>query len=161
MLTFDYNDTFDSPAAAVFALLIDLEARPNWIKGILETRVAPQGPARLGTSYFESGKYSGFKSEKTMTVTEWEQDRLLTLDTPAEAPQSFRESYRIEPLSTGTCRVDVTLEVGAPSEYDSPARNSGAHPARSAARTRRRQRGRRRAVAESLGDRAARRGRTH
>ena len=114
MLTFDYTDTFDFPAQAVFALLTDLEARPSWIKGILETRVTPQGPARLGTSYFESGKYSGFKSEKTMTVTEWEQDRLLTLATPPEAPQSFRESYRIEPLSAGTCRVDVTLEVSAP-----------------------------------------------
>jgi hypothetical protein len=112
MLTFDYTDTFDAPASAVFGLLTDLGARPSWIKGILETRVTPQGPARLGTSYFESGKYSGFKSEKTMTVTEWEQDRLLTLATPAEAPQSFRESYRIEPLAAGTCRVQFTTEIG-------------------------------------------------
>jgi ribosome-associated toxin RatA of RatAB toxin-antitoxin module len=112
MLTFDYADTVDAPASVVFALLTDLEARPSWIKGILETRVTPPGPARLGTSYFESGKYSGFKSEKTMTVTEWEQDRLLTLATSAEAPQSYRESYRIEPLSAGACRVHFTFEVG-------------------------------------------------
>jgi hypothetical protein len=112
MLTFDYADTYDYPAAAVFALLTDLQARPRWIKGILETRVTPDGPARLGTRYFESGKYSGFKSEKTMTVTEWEQDRLLTLATPPEAPQAFRESYRIAPLSAGGCRVQFTFEVG-------------------------------------------------
>ena len=100
MTTFEYTDTFDYPAAAVFALLTDLEARPTWIAGILEVRVTPPGTARLGTSYFEAGKFSGFKSEKTLFVTEFEQDRLLTLASPAEAKDPWRESYRIEPLST-------------------------------------------------------------
>jgi len=74
MTTFEYTDTFDYPAAAVFALLTDLEARPTWIAGILEVRVTPPEPACLGTSYFEAGKFSGFKSEKTLSVTEFEQD---------------------------------------------------------------------------------------
>ncbi len=112
MATFEYTDTFDSPAAAVFALLTDLEARPTWIAGLQEIRVTPQGPARLETSYFEVGKFSGYKSEKTMSVTEFEQDRLLTLATEAEAPNPFRESYRIEPLSEGACRVHFTVDVG-------------------------------------------------
>ena len=112
MTTFEYTDTFDYPAAAVFALLTDLEARPTWIAGILEVRVTPPGPARLGTSYFEAGKFSGFKSEKILFVTEFEQDRLLTLATPAEAKDPWRESYRIEPLSGGACRVHFTIEVG-------------------------------------------------
>lgn len=113
MATFEYTDTFDVPAAAVFAVLADLEARPNWIAGqFFEIRVIPAGPARLGTSYFEVAKFSGFKSEKTMRVTEFEQDRLLTLATEAEAPNPFRESYRVEPLSEGTCRVQFTVEVG-------------------------------------------------
>jgi ribosome-associated toxin RatA of RatAB toxin-antitoxin module len=112
MATFEYTDTFDSLAPAVFALLTDLEARPTWIAGILEVRVTPAGPARLGTSYFEAGKFSGFKSEKTLFVTEFEQDRLLTLATPADAKDPWRESYRIEPLSEGACRVHFTVEVG-------------------------------------------------
>lgn len=113
MLTFEYTDTFDYSAATVFALLTDLEARSNWTGGeIFEKRVTPEGPARLGTSYFESGKYEGFKSEKTMFVTEFEQDHLLTLATAADAPQSFRESYGIEPLSESTCQVHFTMEVG-------------------------------------------------
>src|SRR5437588_5711678 len=112
MTTFEYTDTFDYPAAAVFALLTDLEARPTWIAGILEVRVTPPEPARLGTRYFEAGKFSGFKSEKTLLMTEFEQDRLLTLATPAEAKQPWRESYRIEPLSEGACRVHFTIEVG-------------------------------------------------
>lgn len=112
MITFEYTDTFDYPKASVFALLTDLEVRPTWIKGILEVRVTPPGPAFLGTSYFEAGKFSGFKSEKTLFVTEFEQDRLLTLATPAEAKNPWRESYRIEPLSEGACRVHFTVEVG-------------------------------------------------
>ena len=112
MITFEYTDTFDYPAATVFALLTDLDARPTWIKGILEVRVTPAGPARPGTSYFEAGKFSGFKSEKTLLVTEFEQDRLLTLATPTEAKEPWRESYRIEPLSEEACRVHFTIEVG-------------------------------------------------
>jgi uncharacterized protein YndB with AHSA1/START domain len=112
MATFEYAGTFDSSAAAVFAALTDLEARPSWIEGILEVRVTPAGSARLGTSYFEAGKFSGFKSEKTLLVTEFEQDCLLTLATPADAKQPWRESYRVEPLSAGACRVQFTIEVG-------------------------------------------------
>lgn len=112
MATFEYSDTFDYAQSDVFALLTDLEARPNWIKGILEVRVSPAGPAHLGSSYFEAGKFSGFKSEKTMSVTEFEQDRLLTLETEAEASSPFRESYRLEALSEGSCRVHFTVEVG-------------------------------------------------
>lgn len=112
MAIFEYTNTFDYTPASVFALLTDLEARPNWIKGILEVRVTPAGPAHPGTSYFESGKFSGFKSEKTMSVTEFEQDRLLTLSTPDGASNPFRESYRVEPLSAESCRVVFTVEVG-------------------------------------------------
>ena len=112
MATFEYTDNFDYPAAAVFAALTELEARPTWIEGIQEVRVTPPGPARLGTSYFEAGKFSGFKSEKTLLVTELEQDHLLILTSEAAANQPWRESYRIEPLSGGACRVHFTIEVG-------------------------------------------------
>lgn len=112
MATFEYTDTFDYPAAAVFAALTDLEARPAWITGIIEVRVTPPGPAHLGTSYFESGKFSGFKSEKTLLVTEFEQDHLLTLATPAGAKDPWRESYAIEPLSETSCRVHFTIDAG-------------------------------------------------
>src|SRR5579859_427356 len=112
MATFEYTDTFDYPAAAVFALLTDLEARPSWIAGIIEAHVTPAGPVHLGTSYFESGKFSGFKSERTLLVTEFEQDRLLTLATTAEAKDPWRESYSIEWLSEVSCRVHFTIDAG-------------------------------------------------
>lgn len=113
MAIFEYTDAFDYPASAVFALLADLSARPDWIQGTFyEVRVMPEGPARLGTSYFESAKFSGFKSEKTLIVTEFEQDRLLTLASEDSAKQSWRESYRIESLTEEACRVHFTTDVG-------------------------------------------------
>ena len=113
MAIFEYTDTFDFPASAVFALLVDLPARPDWIHGTFyEIRVTPEGPARLGTGYFESAKFSGFKSEKTLRVTDFEQDCLLTLASDEAAKQPWRESYCIEPLSEEACRVHFTIDVG-------------------------------------------------
>ncbi|MGN7168387.1 SRPBCC family protein [Paenibacillus cellulositrophicus] len=112
MLTFEYVETYEHPASVVFSHLINLQDRGAWINGIMETQVSPEGPARIGTKYFESGKYSGFKSEKNMVVTELIPDRQLTLETTPDEKQSFRESYRIEPLSDQSCRVHFTLQVG-------------------------------------------------
>ncbi|MEJ8544738.1 SRPBCC family protein [Brevibacillus borstelensis] len=112
MLTFEYTETYDHPASIVFLRLIDLKGRASWMKGIIENRVTPEGPAQLGTKYFESGKYSGFKSEKNMIVTELVQDHLLTIETAPDEKQSFRESYRIEPISEKSCRVHFTIQVG-------------------------------------------------
>ncbi|MFS0646028.1 SRPBCC family protein [Siminovitchia sp. 179-K 8D1 HS] len=111
MPTFEYTETYDNPASSVFSRLIDLKGRDSWIKGIMEIQVTPEGPAQLGTKYFESGKYSGFKSEKTMIVTELVQDHLLTMETTPDEKQFFRESYRIEPISDTSCRVHFTIQV--------------------------------------------------
>ncbi len=112
MLTVEYTDTFDAPSSDVFSLLCDLDARTAWIQGIIEVRVTPPGPAQLNTSYYEVGKFSGFKSEKTMTVIEFEQDRLLTMATAEGVANSFRESYRVEPISEKSCKVQFIIEVG-------------------------------------------------
>lgn len=111
MLTFEYSETYDYPASTVFSIIIDLKGRPSWIKGIMAMQVTPEGPAQLGTKYFESGKYSGFKSEKTMVVTECIEDHLLTMETTPEEKQYFRESYRIEAVTDKSCRVHFTIQV--------------------------------------------------
>lgn len=111
MLTFEYTEVYDYPASVVFSQLVDLKGRTSWMKGISENRVTPDGPVQLGSKYFESGKYSGFKSEKTMIVTELVQDQLLTMETVPEEKQYFRESYLVEPTSEKTCRVHFTIQV--------------------------------------------------
>lgn len=114
MLDFEYTDTFDHSAATIFAFLTDLYARRTWMEGILTQKVDPEGSARLGTTYFEAGKYSGYESEKTTTVTEFEQDRVLTLETVPGTKQAYRESYRIEPISPTSCKVQFITNIDAP-----------------------------------------------
>lgn len=108
MITLEYSEIFASPAATVFAALTDLEGRQNWQTDIVEIRVEPAGPAQMGSKVFEERKIAGYKSESTLIVSEWEQDSRLTLETPTDTKQRASESYRIEPLTDGTCRLYVT-----------------------------------------------------
>ena len=108
----EYSDTLEAPATAVFALFSDLNARSSWITGILETRVTPLGPARLGTDLHRGWQVLRVQSEKTLIVTKYEQDRLLSMATEADARAPLREGYRIEPLSEGTCNVYFTIDAG-------------------------------------------------
>ncbi|MBV8931127.1 MAG: SRPBCC family protein [Kutzneria sp.] len=114
MVDFEYTETFDYPAAMVFTLLTDLPARRSWMDGILEQQITPEGPARLGTKYYEHGKFSGYESKKSSTVTEFEQDRLFTLTTVPGSPQEYRDSYRIEPISDSSCKVHFITYIDVP-----------------------------------------------
>lgn len=110
-MEFQHTETFDQPAATVFALLSDLDARPSWLPEITRHEVTPPGPAQLGTTYFEAATYSGYKSEKTSVVTEFEQDRRLTLTTVPGSPQTFVETVVVEPASPTTCTVHFTTQI--------------------------------------------------
>jgi len=112
MIHVEHSDTIDHPAATVFAVLIDIQARPTWQPSISEERIEPTGPARLGSRIVEIGTFAGHRSEKTLTVTEFEQDRRLTLETAADARAPFRERYEIVPLADGACRLICSVEIG-------------------------------------------------
>lgn len=111
MITLEYSEIFASPAATVFVALTDLENRQAWQQDIVEMRVEPAGPAHMGSKIFEVRKTAGYKSESTLIVSVWEQDSRLTIETQADAKQRASESYRIEPLADGTCRLYVTNEL--------------------------------------------------
>ncbi|HEY4460830.1 MAG TPA: SRPBCC family protein [Pseudonocardiaceae bacterium] len=110
-MEFQHTETFDEPAATVFALLSDLDARPSWLPEITRHEVTPAGPTRLGTTYFEAANFSGYQSEKTSTVTQFEPDRLITLTTAPDAPHVFVETMLVEPVSPTSCVVHFTTQV--------------------------------------------------
>ncbi len=56
MATFEYTDTFEAPAAAVFAALTDLEARPTWIAGIQQVTRHPSGTSSPGNQLLRGGQ---------------------------------------------------------------------------------------------------------
>ncbi|HJZ45893.1 MAG TPA: SRPBCC family protein [Roseiflexaceae bacterium] len=112
MITVEYSESFAYAPADVFAALADLLARPSWQPSLIEVRVEPAGPARLGSRVFETRKYPGRQSANILTVSEFEPDRLLTLETAADVRESIRERYRIEPLADGHCRLECRVELG-------------------------------------------------
>jgi hypothetical protein len=59
----------------------------------------------------EVGNVMGRQTHLTLTVTEYEQDRLVTLQTPAGARPRVRQAYRLEPTGDGGCRLDFRLEL--------------------------------------------------
>lgn len=104
-------ETLNHSAAAVFAVLTDIESTPTWQPHLVAVKVEPVGPARSGSKVFETRRYAGRQSENTLTVSEFEQDRLLVLQTGPDAPSLIRSSYRIEPLSDSNCRLTCTAEI--------------------------------------------------
>src|SRR5262245_33111272 len=112
MITVEYSESFAYAPADMFAALADLEARPNWQPSLIEMRVEPAGPARLGSRVFETRKYPGRQSTNILTISKFEPDRLLTLETAADVRESIRERYQIEQLADGSCRLECRAELG-------------------------------------------------
>lgn len=112
MITIDHHETFAYPAAMVFAALADLQARQAWQPSLVAIRVEPEGAARLGTRIVETRKYPGRQSENTLTVSAFEPDRLLILETAPGIHAPIRERYQIEPITDERCRLACSTELG-------------------------------------------------
>ena len=108
----DYSVTYPYPAFAVFAAITGF---PWWQPDVVGIRAAGALPAGLGTQVLEVDNVMGRQTHVTLTVTEYEQDRLVTLQTPAGAGPEVRQRYRLAPAGDGGCRLDFHLEL-----YDVP-----------------------------------------
>jgi ribosome-associated toxin RatA of RatAB toxin-antitoxin module len=106
----DYSVSYPYPAPAVFAAITDFPAYPWWQPDVTGIRAAEALPAGLGTQVLEVDNVMGRQTHVTLTVTEYEQDRLVTLQTPAGARPQVRQEYRLEPTADGGCRLDFHLE---------------------------------------------------
>jgi hypothetical protein len=125
VLTIEYSEVLAYPAAAVFAILTDVEARPAWQTSLLEVRAEPAGPLMTGSRLVETRKYMGYKTRTTLIVSVYEPGRQLTLETAPDAPALVRESYQIETLSDQSCRLVYHTEAdGVPKMFEALARKS-------------------------------------
>ncbi len=106
-----YRVTYPYPASAVFAAITDFPAYPWWQPDVMGIRASRSLPAGLGTQVLEVDNVMGRQTHLTLTVTEYEQDRLITLQTPAAARPRVRQAYRLEPTGDGGCRLDFHLEL--------------------------------------------------
>lgn len=51
----------------------------------------------------------GRQTHLTLTVTDYQQDRLVTPQTPAGTRPEVRQEHRLEPTGDGGCRLDFHL----------------------------------------------------
>jgi ribosome-associated toxin RatA of RatAB toxin-antitoxin module len=107
----DYSISYPYPAPAVFAAITDFPAYPWWQPDVMGIRAAKALPAGPGTQVLEVDNAMGRQTHLTLTVTEYEQDRLVTLQTPAGARPEVRQEYRLEPTADGGCHLDFHLEL--------------------------------------------------
>src|SRR6266498_683779 len=93
--------SYPYPAPALFAAITDFPAYPWWQPDVLGIRAAQALPAGLGTQVLEVDTVMGRQTHVTLIVTEYQQDRLLTLQTPAAARPRMRQQYRLQPAGNG------------------------------------------------------------
>jgi ribosome-associated toxin RatA of RatAB toxin-antitoxin module len=106
----DYTVSYPYPPSAVFDAITDFPAYPWWQPDVLGIRAAQALPAGPGTQVLEVDNVMGRQTHLTLTVTAYEQDRLLTLASPAGARPQVRQAYRLEPTGDGGCRLDLHLQ---------------------------------------------------
>src|SRR6266542_942202 len=115
-----YSVSYPYPASAVFAAITDFPAYPWWQPDVMGIRAAEALPAGPGTQVLEVDNVMGRQTHVTLTVTEYEQDRLITLQTPAGARPEVRQAYRLEPTGDGGCRLDFRLQLDDVPKMDQP-----------------------------------------
>jgi uncharacterized protein YndB with AHSA1/START domain len=78
MITRESSVVINSQVEQVFAAMTDTKNQPRWDPGLLEARLTPDGPVRVGTKITEVRKFMGRTSENTGEVVEFEPNARIT-----------------------------------------------------------------------------------
>jgi len=78
MITKETSIVIDRPVEQVFAVFADTKNQPQWDPGLLEARLMPEGPVRVGTRITEMRRFMGRVSENTGEVIEFEPNARIT-----------------------------------------------------------------------------------
>lgn len=103
--------TFASPASTIFRVITDFQTKSSWQSDVLEAYLVSPGLLQQGARVFQARMYGGRRNETTLIISEYMQDRQLTLETPINERPRARESYHIDPLSEHDCRLSFQLEL--------------------------------------------------
>ncbi|GCE28099.1 hypothetical protein KDA_35830 [Dictyobacter alpinus] len=103
--------SFALPASAIFRVITNFQTKSSWQTDVLEAYLVSPGLLQQGASVFQARTYGGRRNETTLIISEYVQDRQLTLETPINERPRARESYHIKPLSEQECRLSFQLEL--------------------------------------------------
>jgi uncharacterized membrane protein len=78
MINRESSVVINSPVEQVFAVMIDTKNQPRWDPGLLEARLSPDGPIKVGTKITEVRKFMARTSENTGEVVEFEPNARIT-----------------------------------------------------------------------------------
>ena len=101
-----------APVAAGFAYVDDYRNVPDWMFGV--TRFEPVGDQSQGLgSVFDVTMQLGPKAlHSRVRITEWEQDRLIVLDSIGGISSS--SSWQFAPTPSGGCELSVDFDYTLP-----------------------------------------------
>jgi uncharacterized membrane protein len=79
MTKVEHNVVINQPIEKVFAYVSDARNNPKWQTGILDSKVTPDGPPRVGARVTDVRTFIGKKIEATSEITELEPNKRLGL----------------------------------------------------------------------------------
>jgi uncharacterized protein YndB with AHSA1/START domain len=98
---FELDVTINRPPADVFAVVGDPHTMPRWYDAVQHVADESTGPSRVGSRYRVIRALPNGRAENEVEVTEYEPNRLLTLESRA-GPTPFRYRYELAPTPEGT-----------------------------------------------------------
>jgi carbon monoxide dehydrogenase subunit G len=98
----------DRECADVWRWLIDFPRVPLWERGVLAVRQTSPGPAAVGTTLLVRRAYAGIATQVECRITEWQEQRSVTMALRGGQLRRATVQYAVEPASGQRTRVIYT-----------------------------------------------------
>jgi uncharacterized protein YndB with AHSA1/START domain len=109
MIKLDHSETIKAPVKRVFEYATDPDTAAEWQDGVIESRKAPGGQTRQGTTMRTVRVLMGQRLESTAEVTEYVPDQKYGLKSTG-GPVEFNLRQTFTPDGDNT-RVDTHMEM--------------------------------------------------
>lgn len=106
-----YSATIDAPVETVFEGFADFEQAADRVDAIESVEMLTDGPTRMGTQFKETRTMFGRQATETMEVTEFRQNRLITVSADS-CGSHFDTRFQFTPQGDKT-KVDVEMNIQA------------------------------------------------
>jgi carbon monoxide dehydrogenase subunit G len=110
MYRFTETVRIDRPAQAVWSMLVDFPNVPAWEDGVLEVRQTSPGAPALGTRFVARRTFGGRASLIDCRITEWEADRLVTMELVGGLVRRASVTYAVEPTGGEACDITYSTD---------------------------------------------------
>jgi len=111
-----YTLTINQPVEKVFNYITDVANHKAWQAGILDAKVTPDGPVKVGSFYVYTNEVMGRKLETKTQVSAYEPNKKWAFKTTG-VPNTVETAYLFEAAGGGT-KLSISMDVP-----------SGAYPA--------------------------------